>query len=173
MLACSCAHTFCSECFLQYFEQGGRSVVKCPCCRREVDLVAVSEPGWLPAEKSSANGRKLEERIAQYNARFSGAPRSWAAVAQDTPHLLSRLWRELSSGGADAARLVRQLRFWGFVLSAVLYLLSPFDVVSESLFGILGYLDDLMVLVVVGVMVAGFFRSIMVQHVGHMQFVER
>ncbi len=162
----NCAHTFCAACFLQYHDQAGGvipAMVRCPCCRRDVDLVAPSEPGWLPAEKQSAEGQRLEAKLAEYNARFSNEPRSWAAAAQDTPHLLSRLWRELTSGGADSMRLIRQIRFWGVVLTAAAYLLSPFDLVPEAVLGLLGYLDDAIVLAVVFFMVAGFFRSVMVQ----------
>jgi uncharacterized membrane protein YkvA (DUF1232 family) len=162
----NCAHTFCASCFLQYHDQSGgvlRAAVKCPCCRRTVDLVAPTEPGWTAEEKASPQGRELAASIADYNVRFSNEPRSWAAAARDTPHLLVRLWRELSSGGADSMRLLRQLRFWGLLLSGFLYLLSPFDLLSEHLLGFLGYMDDLLVLVFVAVMVGSFFRSVMVQ----------
>jgi len=172
----NCAHTFCAACFLQYHEQSGgvmRAAVKCPCCRRVVDLVAPTEPGWTAAEKQSEQGRELAAGIASYNARFSGEPRSWAAAAQDTPHLLGRLWRELISGGVDSMRLIRQIRFWGLLLTGALYLLSPFDLLSESLLGVLGYLDDLMVLLVVAVMLASVFRGVVLQGVQQQQRVAR
>jgi RING finger protein 170 len=60
-------------------------------------------------------------------------------------------------------RLLQQLRIWGLMLGGLLYLLSPLDVLPEGLFGLIGLLDDVMVLVVLGIMVAGVFRNVMLQ----------
>ena len=61
-------------------------------------------------------------------------------------------------------RLIRQARFWCLMLTAVAYLISPFDLIPESVLGLVGYVDDVIVLVVVGVMLAGFFRNVMLQN---------
>jgi len=162
----NCSHCFCAQCFMSYHEQGGgmlRPMVTCPCCRRKVDMVLPSEPGWTAEERESAQGRKLAAEVTAYNERFSGEPRSWAAAARDAPHLLSRFWSELTSGGPNTMRLLQQLRIWGLMLGGLLYLLSPLDMLPEGLFGLIGLLDDVMVLVVLGIMVAGVFRNVMLQ----------
>lgn len=131
-------------------------------------MILPTEPGWTAAEKDSETGRKLASDLAAYNRRFSNAPRSWSAAVQDTPHLLSRFWSELLSGGVDGAVMLRQIRAWVLILSAVLYFLSPLDIIPEALFGLFGLIDDFIVLGVVAIMIAGVFRNVLTQRQAQM-----
>lgn len=45
------------------------------------------------------------------------------------------------------------------LVAALLYLLLPFDILPESVFGILGYLDDLLVLLLLAVYVSIIYRN--------------
>ena len=50
--------------------------------------------------------------------------------------------------------------YLGYALSLlVIYLLSPFDIIPESVFGILGYIDDLMIVLIVVVYVSFLYRA--------------
>jgi len=164
----NCGHSYCCQCFISYHQQQSRgqivrSPVRCPCCRRAVDAILPTEPGWTPEEERSETGAQMRRHIAEYNRLFSNEPRSWTSILRDTPVLLQRFWRELLSGGPATFALLRQIRLWIIVGSALLYVLSPFDIIPEVMFGFFGVLDDLMVLIIVAVMVGGIVRSIALQ----------
>ena len=126
-------------------------------------MVLPTEPGWTEAERTSETGRKLAADLADHNKRYSSEPRSWSDAARDAPHLLRRFWTELTSGGADGLRLFRQARLWILILSGFFYLISPLDLMPEAFFGLVGLIDDFIVLAVLSIMVAGVFRNVMLQ----------
>lgn len=47
------------------------------------------------------------------------------------------------------------------MITALLYTLSPFDLVPEAVFGALGYLDDITVVVLTTYAMAGVWRSVL------------
>jgi RING finger protein 170 len=165
----NCAHTFCAGCFLEYYQRSSGvlpTAVTCPICRRKVDVILPTEPGWTAAEVESEAGRKLKGEVDAYNARFSNGPRSWQDAAQDAPHYLSRFWTELTSGGENSMRLMRQMRLWGIIVVTFLYLLAPLDLIPEAVFGLFGMLDDFFIILVGLFMVAGVFRNLQIQQQG-------
>lgn len=138
-------------------------MVKCPCCRRPVDVILPSEPGWTEVEVSCEEGRTLRRQVDAYNTRYSSAPRSWNDMARDAPHYLTRFWRELTSGGPGTMAIISQFRFWAIILGGLFYLLAPVDLLPEAFFGIVGLIDDIVVVTTGLMMVAGVFRSIQLQ----------
>ena len=72
--------------------------------------------------------------------------------------------RDFASNGFES--LVRAgcfLRVVAWVLLACVYLLSPFDLLPESVLGVVGLLDDLTVILVVTMYVAIIYRSVLLQ----------
>ena len=65
-----------------------------------------------------------------------GEPRSIAEHIADLPMLLRHLWRYFWSG--DGIRLLFRLRIVMFLGMAVFYVLFPFDLLPEVVFGIFG-----------------------------------
>jgi len=168
-LETNCGHKFCAACFMEYYQRGGAAAnladfelpaVTCPCCRRKVDVLA--EFFAFPEQdehKETANA--VVRQLSHYNRRFSNAPRTLSDLLLDTPVLLRRLWREITTGGA--LRVVFQYRNLGLIIGAVLYLISPFDIIPEAVFGLVGLLDDLIVLMVVLILLAHFYRTTMLR----------
>ena len=79
--------------------------------------------------------------IVSSNTKFtsyiiSGEPRSIAEHIADLPMLLRHLWRYFWSG--DGIRLLFRLRIVMFLGMAVFYVLLPFDLLPEVVFGIFG-----------------------------------
>ena len=62
----------------------------------------------------------------------------------DVPELVRRIFMQLFSG-RDGIRLVYTIRMVCLLLGSVMYVLSPFDIIPEAVFGLLGYLDDILV----------------------------
>ena len=50
-----------------------------------------------------------------------------------------------------------------YVLGGFLYVISPFDIIPEAVFGIVGLIDDLVLVIGVLVLVTSGFRNILLQ----------
>ena len=89
---------------------------------------------------------------------FSFQPLSYA---YDVPTILTHLWQELFSERGPF--LIRRLYLGYVVLLLALYLLSPFDILPESVFGLFGYLDDLMLILIAIVYISFVYRAYLAQ----------
>ena len=162
----NCSHLFCAECFLEYYERGAPAPsllpqpVTCPCCRRRVDALITR---FSTAEEHSGEMAALLSRIQQYNARFSGESRPLADHLRDTPVYLRRMAGEAVSSPGGLVRLLFRSHFILSVIGSLLYVFSPFDLLPELVFGVLGYVDDALILVAVSVVVAGLYRAFTMQ----------
>ena len=56
--------------------------------------------------------------------------------------------------------LWHQIRFGFLILVAFCYFLAPFDVFPEALFGVLGFVDDLMVVLFMSLYVCALYRQV-------------
>lgn len=77
----------------------------------------------------------------------------------DAPFLVKRFLREIFT--TDVTVLVRNYRLIMTMIIGFVYLLSPFDLIPEVVFGLIGYLDDLVVIVFVFIAVAQGFRQVL------------
>jgi RING finger protein 170 len=75
----------------------------------------------------------------------------------DAPTLIRRFVLELAS--PRGIRLLFQVRFLLLFVGPIVYVLSPFDLLPEAVFGLIGLLDDMVILVVCGVIFASFYRA--------------
>jgi RING finger protein 170 len=79
---------------------------------------------------------------------------------RDLPTLLSHLMREFFS--VSGLILMFRLRILVCFLLALIYFVSPLDIVPEAAFGILGFLDDFVILLLLAIYVSIMYRY----HVG-------
>ena len=162
----NCAHLYCAECFLEYYERGAPAPsllpqpVTCPCCRRRVDALITR---FSPPEEHSTDMPPLLSRIQQYNSRFSGESRPLSDHLRDTPVYLRRMAGEAMSSPGGLVRLLFRSHFVLSVVGSMLYVFSPFDLLPELVFGVLGYVDDALILVAASVVLAGLYRAFTVQ----------
>ncbi|TRY87951.1 hypothetical protein DNTS_005235 [Danionella cerebrum] len=96
--------------------------------------------------------------ITDYNRRFSGQPRSLADRLRDAPVLLRRAFSLLFS--VSGLFWMFRLRVCVCVLVCVLYLLSPLDLVPEALLGVTGFIDDLLVLIMLALYITTLYRQL-------------
>lgn len=80
---------------------------------------------------------------------------------RDVPTLLRHLFREMFSVGG---------LFWMFririllcLVGAVTYLASPLDILPEALFGLLGFMDDFFVILLLFVYISIMYREVVTQ----------
>lgn len=84
---------------------------------------------------------------------------------RDVPTLLRHLFREMFSVGG---------LFWMFririllcLVGAITYLASPLDILPEALFGLLGFLDDFFVILLLFVYISIMYREVVTQRLNN------
>ncbi|OQR74881.1 RING finger protein-like, partial [Tropilaelaps mercedesae] len=161
----NCGHLFCAECLLKWLEGvGSRSATtSCPACRQHVSVLL---KGFAQAQVESDDQQmQLLRRINQYNRRYSGEPRPWIEHVRDLPLLLRHVFNEFFSLGG--LMYMFRLRIFLCFLAALVYLISPLDMIPEAVFGLLGLLDDLFVLVLLGVYMTLIYRRFLAERWTH------
>lgn len=151
----NCGHEFCGSCFLDMWRHaGGLNPVSCPLCRRRVDVL---HDHFTPEERESEEHEVIRSDINVYNRRFSGVPRSTWETVMDLPVLLRRLYEDFMSpqGGIP---LRARIRIVAAFTAGVVYLISPLDLIPESVVGVVGLTDDGLVLILVLMYGAAVYR---------------
>ncbi|XP_043214862.1 E3 ubiquitin-protein ligase RNF170-like [Amphibalanus amphitrite] len=156
----SCGHLFCAKCLLVHREQSEPlRPMLCPLCRQQVTLLFLCYTGTELActEPEAVSVRSATRRaVTEYNRRFSGLPRPWLEHIRDVPCLLRHLWREAVSPGG--VLLLLRVRVVMCFLMALVYLVLPFDLLPEAVYGAIGLLDDLFIVVAMLMYVAVLYR---------------
>lgn len=75
----------------------------------------------------------------------------------DVPVILGHLWQELFSDRGPF--LVRRLYLGYVFLLLLVYLLLPFDIIPETVFGLLGFLDDIILIIIALVYISFLYRA--------------
>ena len=118
-------------------------------------------------------------RVLDYNQRMSG---EWRPVSgyfislmctstmcslfqllsylSDVPTILRHLWQELFSERGPF--LVRRLYLGYIFLVLLVYLLLPFDILPEGALGLLGFLDDIVLIIVAMVYISFLYRTFLI-----------
>lgn len=148
----NCGHLFCAPCLITYWRHGSwLDAISCPLCRQKVSVLC-----HLFSEScSDQQSKAVLGEITDYNRRYSGAPRTISEYLCDAPVLLQLVARGLGTMGG-----LLWLFFFRVALCSVGIVVSissapPESVKSSagplqsdpSLCGLLGVLDDLVVVI--------------------------
>ncbi len=134
--------------------------MNCPMCRTQVAYLLPLFSMVVERRRSNSNNQ-LFDLINAYNRRFSGLPRSLWDQLQEIPLLLRHLINELLT--FNNMEIWFRLRFGFMFLIALMYFLSPLDIIPEALFGLLGYMDDFLVLIMMALYICSIYRQIIFQ----------
>ncbi|UYV67481.1 RNF170 [Cordylochernes scorpioides] len=145
-------------CIILYWRHGNwRGAIRCPVCRQQVSVIL-----RCFRELDATTDAERDERIQMmrdindYNRRFSGEPRPWLDYVWDLPTLLRHLGSEFFSVGG--LMYMFRLRIVLCFVAAVMYLISPLDMIPEAVFGLLGLLDDMFVVLLLAIYVTIIYR---------------
>eukprot|EP01126_Amoeba_proteus_P063473 TRINITY_DN8750_c0_g1_i5.p1 TRINITY_DN8750_c0_g1~~TRINITY_DN8750_c0_g1_i5.p1 ORF type:complete len:187 (-),score=15.44 TRINITY_DN8750_c0_g1_i5:463-1023(-) len=148
----NCGHLFCTDCILSYARSQGSHYIYCPLCRQQINLLM---------ECFSPEERDQREEYIQRLYRFN---------SNQNPTLIQSILDipRLAYYGICLILQSRLSLFFKFRLlmilaSGVLYLLSPLDLVPESVLGPWGTVDDIFVLVVCGLYLSAVYRQHVLQ----------
>ncbi|KAJ3709251.1 hypothetical protein LUZ61_012956 [Rhynchospora tenuis] len=160
----NCSHWFCGECIMRVWDHGAAlQPCKCPICRRLITLLV---PGEMPPEHLQLpQATRVLTNVEAYNSRFGGGPRSLIQRLQDLPFFTRRLFREFMDPQRTLPLIFRARMFFAMAMSAI-YVLSPVDIIPEGIFGLAGFLDDALILVVVFLHLAALYRSLLLYRHG-------
>lgn len=154
----NCGHLFCAQCVILYWRHGNwRGTIRCPVCRQQVTALLRcfrDQEGGTTAEREERN--QILWDINDYNRRFTGEPQPWLDYIWDLPTLLRHLGSEFFSVGG--LMYMFRLRIVLCFVAAIMYLISPLDMIPEAVFGILGLLDDLFVVLLLAIYVTIIYR---------------
>ncbi|KAM7410264.1 hypothetical protein PAMA_001619 [Pampus argenteus] len=148
----NCGHLFCAPCLIAYWRHGSwLDAISCPLCRQKVSMLC-----HLFSEGcSDQQSKEVLGEITDYNKRYSGAPRRVTDYLCDAPLLLQLLARGLGTMGGLVWLFYFRVALCcvGTMVSISSPLLDPVSSSSNplgtdlSLCGLLGVLDDLVVVI--------------------------
>eukprot|EP00759_Apiculatamorpha_spiralis_P012700 PhF_6_TR19643/c0_g1_i1/m.28661/K15707/RNF170; RING finger protein 170 len=143
-----CGHAFCAECLLQYWGTTTAQRILCPVDRVSVEHII---PSYTLREVLGGSGNeessRLDARLREYNARTwhrgdGYTPRAvWNALQR---HMTVRFWL--------------RLRLSLLVVGAVIYIVSPFDLLPEGTMGVIGLVDDFCMLLMIPLLLMWIWR---------------
>nr|CDJ86211.1 Zinc finger and Protein of unknown function DUF1232 domain containing protein [Haemonchus contortus] len=153
----NCGHIFCCECIMGYWRHSSSLVspVKCAICRTEVTVLL---PVNWPVDEENNRLRENNIGLNDYNRRFSG-DRPWLEYLWDVPVLIPYIVRSLFD--LNGLMIMFRLRVLFIAIGIFTYVLSPFDIIPESAYGVIGLIDDLFVAVLLLVYIAIAVRHVM------------
>ncbi|XP_020598353.1 E3 ubiquitin-protein ligase RNF170-like isoform X2 [Phalaenopsis equestris] len=138
---------------------------KCPICRRFITLLIPTTT--MQSQRHELEASQVLENIEKYNRSFGGGSHSLLQRLRDLPFFTRRLLRELMDPQRSLP-LVFRARMILAIIPAILYVLSPIDIIPEGVFGLVGFLDDLLILLIAFLHLAAIYRSILLyRHGGH------
>jgi len=147
----NCGHMLCGACFVQLYSRAtAADGVRCPICRGNVTLV-VGNFDAFPAE--------LKSKLSEFNRRYGGIPRSLYELLSDMPTLATEAVRSVIDG--RGASTVIRAKISVMLLTAMLYTLSPVDLVPEAVFGFFGFVDDAFVIILITYLLASIWRDVL------------
>ncbi|XP_042318031.1 E3 ubiquitin-protein ligase RNF170-like isoform X2 [Sceloporus undulatus] len=137
----NCGHLFCGSCLIEYWKHGSwLGAISCPLCRQKVILLYNISCENHPDKHS----KQTVYDIRDYNKRFSGQPRPFTDYLYDMPLLLNFALRGIFTLGGLVGIFFLRVVVCSF--GTIMCLTSPFDMMPEPLCGILGAVDDLVVI---------------------------
>ncbi|XP_013415214.1 E3 ubiquitin-protein ligase RNF170 isoform X2 [Lingula anatina] len=154
----NCGHTFCGQCIITYWRHGSwLGAVRCPVCRQQVTILLFSFSEAEVHQEVNEDIREITSEINSYNRRFSGEPRPLMDYIRDLPTLLRHAFSEFFSLGGLVWMF--RLRIFLVFVAAILYFISPLDIIPESVFGFVGFLDDLFIVLLLMIYITVIYRN--------------
>ncbi|CAF1143120.1 unnamed protein product [Adineta steineri] len=155
----NCGHLFCGKCIITFwkFQSNWMSGLKCPVCRQQVTVLLTCFTAEEQASADSTDRQMVVTSVKDFNKRFSGAPRTWLEIFHDIPVLVPHLIRQIFT--AQGLTLAYRLRTIVIFIGVILYVISPLDILPESVLGIFGLLDDFFIVLCTALYVVVAFRQ--------------
>uniref|UniRef100_A0A6B2LIJ0 RING-type domain-containing protein n=1 Tax=Arcella intermedia TaxID=1963864 RepID=A0A6B2LIJ0_9EUKA len=148
-IATNCGHQFCGNCISRFLEHSNYNV-SCPICRCSISVLIEN---FLPGESNTEEGTQYIHVIDQFNRNTGVIPRTFEDYIRDSPVMITYYLSFLGSNSVSIVVRIRQI----FLLVFLLYFISPFDLIPESMFDVLALIHDLVLLLILILLMRRFF----------------
>lgn len=156
----NCSHWFCGQCILQLWDHGSAlQSCRCPLCRGPINLLIPTEASLR--HRNDPEVANIISRVESYNRIYGERSSGLIQRLYDLPFLLRRLLRDMKDPQRSLPLVIKARVYLAMFLSAI-YLLSPVDIIPEGIVGIIGLLDDAIILLICFLHVAAIYRSVLV-----------
>lgn len=160
----NCSHWFCGQCILRLWDYGSAlQPCRCPLCRGPINLLIPTEASLQ--QRINPEVANIISRLESYNRLYGERSSSLIQRLRDLPFLLRRLMRDMLDPQRSLPLVIKARVYLAVLLSAI-YLLSPVDIIPEGILGIIGLLDDAIILLICFLHVAAIYRSVLVYRHG-------
>uniref|UniRef100_A0A0N5ATN3 E3 ubiquitin-protein ligase RNF170 n=1 Tax=Syphacia muris TaxID=451379 RepID=A0A0N5ATN3_9BILA len=163
----NCGHLFCCNCFYLYWQYSGNVMrpVKCAVCR---SVVSVLMPKVVQGERDNnmQEASRSDTQMNDYNYRFSGAPRPILDYIRDIPVMIPYMLRFLFS--INGIMTMFRIRVLFCLIGIFAYVIFPFDILPEAVYGIFGFIDDILVAIALMAYAIIMFRRLIADR--HLRF---
>lgn len=164
----NCGHKFCGSCLKNYSNRSPGNFTlfssprSCPLCRQDVNILFLNFTSEDTLSIDLENERAEVERfVHEYNVRFGNSPRTLLDYVRDCPVLLRHMFMDFFTFGGLVWMF--RLRVVLCCLGAVVYLFNPLDIIPEAMFGIFGFLDDVIVFLLCVIYVSIIYRRVVIR----------
>lgn len=158
----NCAHWFCGDCILGVWQHtSALQPCKCPICRRPINLLIPSDF----APRNDPEAQRVLQQISNYNRLHGGGSVGILQRLRDMPLLLRRMLQDLMDP-QRALPFVNRTRVIVYLLLMAFYVLSPLDILPEGILGLVGLMDDFLVMILVLFHLAAMYRTALVYRYG-------
>uniref|UniRef100_A0A1I7UC93 E3 ubiquitin-protein ligase RNF170 n=1 Tax=Caenorhabditis tropicalis TaxID=1561998 RepID=A0A1I7UC93_9PELO len=150
-----CGHIFCCQCIILYWQQSKAIVSPCDCAMCRSTFFLLLPVRWPSPGESDELDDQIHEnnmRLDDYNRRFS-IERPIYDFIRDIPILIPYLVRNFFNN--DIFTVMHQVRFIFVITCAIIYFFVPFDIFPETVFGMIGFIDDC---IIAFILIGGTFR---------------
>lgn len=159
----NCGHLYCGQCFRTYYNRNnlGSSGVTCPMCRQRVGLLFLC---FTNAERTSDLidlRTEITSFVRRYNRVISNNLTIWERICE-MPILLRHFLIHLVDGNEFGPNYIR-VRLIIFISLTVLYILIPYDIFPEFVYGIYGYIEDIIAFFILAFYLSRFYRNFIAQ----------
>ncbi|XP_054284530.1 E3 ubiquitin-protein ligase RNF170-like [Macrosteles quadrilineatus] len=159
-----CFHLFCGTCLLGLIQYARHRTFNCPVCRTRVAMLypvfSVDEYGHDRQTDLGHTRDNLISEIQEYNILFSVRNRTLLQTVFELPVFVRRLWRSFNNPNDIVVQNRMKTLLYIIMFAVASYILFPNDLFPEVHFGILGFLDDFLVLTVSLIYLTSVYRSL-------------
>ncbi|CAF1117154.1 unnamed protein product [Adineta steineri] len=142
----NCGHLFCGNCIITFwkYQANWMSGMKCPVCRQSVTVLLTCFTTDEETSPDNGDRQTVINDVRDFNRRFSGAPRSFREYISDIPVLIPYIIRQIFTFQSIA--WAYRLRIIFIFFTVIAYIISPLDILPESILGFLGLFDDVLII---------------------------
>lgn len=160
----NCGHKFCGSCLRTYLNNrtpGDFSIfngrISCPMCRQDVNIMLTCfTPDESQLLEFERDRETIQTTVHEYNIRFGNGSRNLMSYIRDFPVLFRHMLMDFFSFGGLVWMF--RVRITACIVTAIMYLLFPLDIIPEAVFGFFGLLDDLIVIFLCAIYVSIIYR---------------